>query len=286
MPEKMQEKRGYLAEDFRIFDLKDRKAQRVDYHYHDFDKAVLLLSGGVTYLLGESSYSLKPGDLLLVPSGVVHKPIILSSTDYERYVIWISPALYGRYTSADLASCFSYVREGGLASLSLSTGQKAALLSRLSALEELGRGEGFGAEIMYEAGFVQLLVEINRLMGQTAATGKPKHSIKISQILSYLNDNLCDDITVDSLADRFFISRYHLMRRFKKETGHTLWSYISRKRILRAAALLRQDYPVAKAAHESGFGDYTTFLRAFKAMFGISPGVFSRMPARDDIVDE
>ena len=41
-------KRGYLNEDFRLFHLKDSRAQKLEYHYHEFDKLILLLGGKVT----------------------------------------------------------------------------------------------------------------------------------------------------------------------------------------------------------------------------------------------
>ena len=65
--------RGYLHEDFRIFHLKDADATRVDYHYHEFDKLVLLLSGTVTYFIEDIAYTMKAGDLLAVPHNIIHK---------------------------------------------------------------------------------------------------------------------------------------------------------------------------------------------------------------------
>ena len=59
-------KRGYLKEDFRLFHLKDSRAQKVDYHYHAFDKLILLLGGKVTYVVEGVTYFLQPWDLLLV----------------------------------------------------------------------------------------------------------------------------------------------------------------------------------------------------------------------------
>ena len=81
------ERRGYLHEDFRIFHLKDTCATRVGYHYHEFDKLVLLLSGSVTYFIEDVAHTLRPGDLLLVPHGKIHKPVIASGEPYERYVV-------------------------------------------------------------------------------------------------------------------------------------------------------------------------------------------------------
>ena len=67
-------KRGYLREDFRLFHLKDSRAQKLDYHYHEFDKLILFLGGKVTYVVEGVTYFLQPWDLLLVPHHAIHRP--------------------------------------------------------------------------------------------------------------------------------------------------------------------------------------------------------------------
>ena len=61
------DKRGYLLEEYRLFHLKETRARRFSYHYHEFDKVVVFLSGQVTYTVEGRAYFLSPGDLLLVP---------------------------------------------------------------------------------------------------------------------------------------------------------------------------------------------------------------------------
>ena len=68
------------------------------------------------------------------------------------------------------------------------------------------------------------------------------------------------------------MSRYHFMRLFKAQTGSTVHAYVRQKRLMNAARLIREGVPAAKAAEESGYGDYSAFHRAFKASFGVSPG--------------
>ena len=79
---------------------------------------------------------------------------------------------------------------------------------------------------------------------------------------------------MDLLAKRFFISRYYLMHRFKEVTGYTVHQYISQKRLLRAGELIRQGVSVTRAAEQVGFSDYSTFLRAFRKTFHMSPKEF------------
>ena len=79
------------------------------------------------------------------------------------------------------------------------------------------------------------------------------------------------DLSIDRLAGEFYLSRYYLMHRFKEVYGITAHQYIRQKRLLRAAEEIRRGTPVLKAAMEAGFNDYSAFLRAFQAAYGMSP---------------
>ena len=72
-------KRGYLEQDFRLVHLKDSLAQRIDYHYHEFDKLVFCLGGKVTYVVEGVTYFLRPWDMVLVQHNLIHKPIMAAS---------------------------------------------------------------------------------------------------------------------------------------------------------------------------------------------------------------
>ena len=95
---------GYLQQNFRLFHLKDKKEQQFDFHYHDFDKIVIFLSGKVTYIVEGKSYHLKPWDILLVPHHDIHKPVIDGSSVYERIVIWVKMNLWKNSTARTVTS--------------------------------------------------------------------------------------------------------------------------------------------------------------------------------------
>ena len=109
----------------------------------------------------------------------------------------------------------------------------------------------------------------------TAAAAQPRESQydpKIQQVLSYINENLTEELSVEQLAEQAYLSKYHFMRLFKAQTGSTVHAYVRQKRLLHAARLIREGASVGKAAADSGFGDYSAFHRAFRESFGISPG--------------
>ena len=90
---------------------------------------------------------------------------------------------------------------------------------------------------------------------------------RVLDILQYINENLDGELDIDTLAGRFYISRYYMMRLFKQETGYTLGQYISQKRLLLAKELILSGVPGTQACYDCGFKDYSTFSRAYKKFF-------------------
>jgi AraC-like DNA-binding protein len=94
---------------------------------------------------------------------------------------------------------------------------------------------------------------------------------KILSVLAFLNDHLTEDISIDSLSEQFFTSKYYLMHSFKEETGYTIGNYLTTKRLRYAKELIHDGVPVTQACFECGFKNYSTFSRAYKKNFGVSP---------------
>lgn len=263
-------KTGYLKEDFRLFHINDRTDREFEWHYHDFHKIIFFVSGKVTYHIEGKAYQLKPQDILLVSQGAIHKPEIDPSIPYERYIFWIRDDL----SSSELNTCFQKANDRSFNLIRLDSVLQEKLKDLLPEIEHSLRDTQFGDSILSKALFAQFMVYINRifLKSSTAPDQKSYSSdSQVEQLLKYINRNLSENLSIDHLAERFFFSKYHMMRKFKKETGYTIHNYIISKRLLHARSLIAQGTPVMKAAMQSGFQDYTAFVRAYKKQFGTVP---------------
>lgn len=263
-------KTGYLKEDFRLFHINDRTDREFEWHYHDFHKIIVFVSGKVTYHIEGKAYQLKPQDILLVSQGAIHKPEIDPSIPYERYIFWIRDDL----SSSELNTCFQKANDRSFNLIRLDSVLQEKLKDLLPEIEHSLRDAQFGDSILSKALFAQFMVYINRifLKSSTAPDQKSYSSdSQVEQLLKYINRNLSENLSIDHLAERFFFSKYHMMRKFKKETGYTIHNYIISKRLLHARSLIAQGTPVMKAAMQSGFQDYTAFVRAYKKQFGTVP---------------
>lgn len=264
------EKTGYLNEDFRLFHLKDQKNKEFSYHYHDFHKVLVFLSGKVTYHIEGKSYLLKPWDILLVSQHAIHKPEIDASRPYERFILYIRDDL----AENSLPECFRKANDRSFHLIRLQPGLQEKFKYLLEELEASLHTEAFGGKILSTALFHQFMVYINRIFLDKEYIFDRKsylYDSRIEKLLQYINHNLTADLSVEALAGQFFLSKYYLMRKFKEETGYTIHSYVVSKRLFLARTLIAEGTPVIKAAQQSGFGDYTTFVRAYKKQFHKNP---------------
>lgn len=274
--DKLFNRAGYLEENYHYFHLRDTAGQERDFHFHEFDKVVVLLSGHVDYTVEDITYALKPWDVLLVKHHTIHKALIDKTEPYDRVIIYLDGKYFDRIMpNAGLMDCFEKADKDGRQRITPDDEQQERLAAALEDYEAAMRDEELGAEAIRDTQMVKLLVLINRIYasGSTApdraeATRDPK----IGAVLSYINENLGRELSVDELAEQAYLSRYHFMRLFKAQTGSTVHAYVRQKRLLYAARLIREGESAARAAAESGFSDYSAFHRAFRECFGISPG--------------
>ncbi|MBQ5734779.1 MAG: helix-turn-helix domain-containing protein [Lachnospiraceae bacterium] len=280
---------GYLNSDFKLFHLKDKTKKEFDYHYHEFNKIIIFLSGNVTYIIEGRTYHLKPYDILLVNNHDIHKPIIDSNSTYERIVIWADTNFVKEHSddNCNLEECFKYAIKNDINLIRLKPDLQNELISLLTKLEASINSQEFGSRILSNAYLIEFLVYINRLIlgNNNIIEANECDSIydnQINEILKYINANLNEPLTVDDIANRFYISRYYLMHRFKEQTGYTLHNYISQKRLILAKELLLNNESVMKVSEKCGFIDYSSFLRSFRKMYGTTPKDFSKKAKSDE----
>ncbi len=267
------EKRGYLLEEFRLFHLKDAKGARMEYHYHDFCKLVLLVSGQGEYTVEDRHYSLRAGDILLIGNGQIHRPEFAEGPEYERIIFYISPEFLKKQSTEDcnLEALFDGIY-GHVLRLEERRYQKVFSLAEM--LEEELKKDSFGKSVLGNSLLLQLLVRVGRYRdkGQLHIAERQEVSDeRIKRMLIFMENHLSEELSVEVLAEQFFISRYHLMRLFKKETGQSVYDYLTERRLFFARELIRQGVPATESCFHAGFGSYSSFTRAYGKRFGTTP---------------
>lgn len=264
---------------FEIFRYKDAYPKEVALHHHDFYELYFFLSGNVQYNIESRSYLLTPGDVLLISPMELHQPMFgQEHSVYERIVVWINKSFLDSLGTEeqDLAACFHTTAPGHTNILTpegvtrqLLTFQLEQILSAMEQKDEY-------AEVYALSYLVQVLIQINRFAKQMNR-GEEKRAVSDSvvySVLGYINDHYSEDLSLDFLANKFFISKYHLSREFGRLVGTSVHRYLTQKRLVMAKQMMSEGIASTEVYQHCGFGDYSNFYRAFKAEYQISPKEF------------
>ena len=282
-------KTGYLREDFRIFHNADSQVREIPFHYHDFHKLFILISGNISYVVEGRSYDLQPWDIIPVSAGQIHRPVIHDDTLYERIIVYISPRFFDTFRDqdADLFRCFSACSESGT-NLIRPGARTSQLLQRLSRdLIFSVTDTGTGADLLRRCRLTELLLLLTRSLEREDSVSVQEttsHPI-IRRAIEYINDHLKDDtLSIDWIAREMALNRSYLMHLFKEQTGYTIGSYIKEKRLFLASTLISQGEPVTEACYASGFPSYSAFYYAYRKKYASPPA--QQRAAEKHISDE
>lgn len=265
-----------ITPDYEYFHYTNKSTGDIEYHNHDFYEIYFFISGKVSYMIEGKAYKLKPWDILLIHNNEIHKPIVEQGEPYERIVLWVNPDFLKREgtKSANLSLCFesSFPRKINL--LRPAPERLNKIKSILSEFENACNSMSYGSNILKEIYVVELIIFINKAYLESFGDRIDEDVVyneKIDNIISHINENLDSDLSLDQLSRKFFLSKYHLLREFKKYTGYTIYNYIRQKRLIMAKSLLRKGFSVTEICGRCGFSNYSNFIRAFKNAFGMPP---------------
>lgn len=267
-------KTGFLLEDFRMFHLTGFTGP-VFPHYHDFCKVLALKKGSLRYTIEGRSYDLLPGDVVFVDRGEIHCPHMKAEQSYERTILYLSPHFLEQSSPGEpLNRCFLQARYRHSSVLRLKESERLPLFSLLNRMMESQKNEeAYASSLLTRVLLLEFLISLNRLSMDSPAsylhTGALNY--QVSGLIAYINDHLEEDLSIPLLSRECCLSPYHMMRLFKEETGCTIGSYITQKRLALARELMASGLNATRACFGAGFSSYSSFLRAYKKQFGKTP---------------
>lgn len=261
---------------FEIFHRQDPRPASVEVHHHDFYEVYFFLGGRMDYRVEGRIYHLEPGDLLLINPLEFHQPITdPGDAVVERIVLWISKTYLEQFSTGELSltRCFDNALRPHTNLLRPSPAQRADITLRLGELIRERYGQEYGGELCAEGILLQFMVELNRMALRSAAAqdAQQETSPLISKVLTYINAHYNEDLSLEGLAQRFYVSKYHLSHEFSRIVGTGVYRYIMLKRLMIAKQMISNGVSPGIAYSNCGFSDYANFYRAFKAQYGISP---------------
>ena len=235
-------------------------------HCHDFYELIFVEHGTGKYIVEGTQYHMEPGTLLLLRPRTFHYVQINPGSPYERHVFHFSQnalvsgteQILDRFDQSTPSEGNFYTAEGLPESVS-------TMIRQFESVSDFPEDDGVLLAGMRLSELLLLL---------TAARSHPGDRLDDrlgAKVLHYLNENLREPIRLDELAKHFFVSKYYLCRAFKEQNGISIHGYLNRKRIILAKQLIDGGETAARAAYRVGFGDYSSFFRAYKKMIGRPP---------------
>lgn len=267
---------------FEVFHYRDAKFEGVPVHQHDFYEVYFFIGGSVEYSVEGRTYELKSGDLLLINPLELHQPRIApDQQDYERIVLWINKNYLSElcFNKTSLTRCFDSSIPDHTNLLRPTKIQQTYISAMLTELINESKNDSYAVEIASEAILLRFLVELNRLTINSESTEKKEEgsSSIIPDVLEYINKHFCEKLTLNSIANEFFVSKYYLSHAFNSAVGTSVHRYIVLKRLIHAKQMLLSGIRSTTAAENCGFNDYAGFYRAFTAEYGVTPTEFVKM---------
>lgn len=239
----------------------DGEVPNAKVHYHSSFEVYYLEQGTCWYFIDKKSYRLTEGDIALIPAGVIHK------TSYET-----------KKSSRSLFSCAeSMIPESVREILSWipyfpKTKETAGLVENLfrQIQKEYENPDEYSMDV--------IRTRVSELFLLIARESKKPHQEKqespiVEKAVGYIREHYRENVTLQNVAERCYVSREHLSRIFKKETGFGFNEYLNLFRLKKANAILTENpkIRVSQVAVRCGFGDSNYFSKQYKKMYGTAP---------------
>ena len=237
-------------------------------HFHNHYEIYLLLEGDAKYIVEEKNYPLSPYDIIVIRRNQMHRVYHNTPSYYHRIVLMVHPQFF------QTAHCEEY--EQIFLDSSPDTGNRidAGTVRRSGLYDAFQRIRRYSDNFTnIDTPIVQsVLIEILYLLNHiTLRPDTDPTNTRLKEIITYLNQHFSEDVSLDDLAQRFFLSKYHLCHIFLAGTGLTVHQYITNKRLTKVDELAENGIPIQEAALQAGFNHYSSFYRSYKKKYGYSP---------------
>ena len=231
---------------------------------HDYYEIIYVISGEGKYALEGREFNLCERTLVLSRPLAYHT-IHSVSIPFEAYALRFSQSSLPAESLLMLERLIADDENGRYFTPDLISDSLVSAIDRFETANRLPKPEK-------EAYCRALLSEIIILLSAASGEGMTFSDDELgARVIRYLNSNIEKNISLDKLARRFFVSKFHLCRAFKKYSGISVHSYINHKRITYAKQLIESGETAQSAAFRVGFGDYSAFYRAYVKIIGHSP---------------
>lgn len=226
---------------------------------------LLLVTGGEGRIqYGSDDFSIKEHDMITVNSEVLHRIYSASGISFTYALIDESFCIQNGLETR--SRCFERI----FTSESLEN----ALLNSHRIYDEYKKTQNPINTARLRCATLNLIIELCTHHTSEPQTSASSHSLSekyVKKALEYIGEHYSEPISLEDVARICGITKYHLVREFKKHTGQTVFVYINILRCKKAELCMLRGMTVTEAARESGFENPSYFSRTYKKLMGRSP---------------
>jgi len=237
-------------------------------HSHEFYEMLLFIQGDSSYIIEGNTYKLNPYDLIIQRKNEMHRVYHNNPSTYERIILWIQPDFFDVFNCRELEEEFLKKTNGTMNKIDAQLCVSSGIYDAFMRLQKYSNNFKDIYSPVASATIIEILHLINnaRLYSND---GNPDNTLK--SVIAYINNHYTENISLDEIAEHFYITKHHLCRIFKKGTGITVYNYITNKRLMRVKELKEEGMGNGEAALLAGFGNYSSYYRAFQKIYGCAP---------------
>ena len=275
------ERQYMLSEDYEVYEKIGEPVGAVAFHYHNFYELIYIMDGEFSSLIEDRAVRMRKGDFLLIDKNVMHKyhPTEKKLDSSRRIILWISEQMLKELAQGEnfLTDCFlgegpqlyhfpiyyEEILRGFLLKLAMSEILEGADAQNVGLRKVMDRGY-----LSLFFGYLNVLCRRSEYL--SSAQEIVDHPL-VEQVTCYVDEHIGEDISVEDVAQAVHMSKYYFLRKFKEITGMTVHNFIVNKRIISACRMLGEGRSITECWQQNGFSDYSSFLRNFRKLYGISP---------------
>lgn len=233
-------------------------------HFHNAYELVFICEGRVRFEIGQSCYDVGANTILFISKLEEHNLRILSGT-YRRYFILLTPSQLDRLIDDPKLKSVFISRPSGFChafDLNIYADRVGGLLENML-LEH--QHPGSFSRHASQSLFNLLMILCYRAKKEDFPLPSKRFSRAVFDIQKYIDRHFTEEINLEELSARFYISPSYLSHTFREWTGSSPKQYIMRSRIAYAKEILiTTDLSVSDIAVRCGFMDVSNFIRSFK----------------------